>query len=164
MKLNRNFLGSILLWWIVLSFVYIVFNIFGFPLGSSELRIDILSNPADGLYTQNDYEEISFSTFVSRHPVKAFLTVTASFLGLFVPYGLPSLMLFLSISAWYSVLVFVPMIAIADYKIQRSTLPLSDKILLILVCLLVLTLIVDLVRSGSWISWDILLHGAQEWG
>ncbi len=89
-----------------------------------------------------------------------FFGYVAGFIGLFVPYGLTSLILFISIRSWISLIVFVVLMKSFDKKLEKGNYSIGKRITLNLLALLVLTTIVDLVRGTGMASWLIFYYGA----
>ena len=89
------------------------------------------------------------------------LNYIVGFIGLFVPYGLLSLMLFLTIPlfAGASLVVFLVLMTIINRKLNKWDLSVGKKILVIFLSLLVLTTIVDLIRFTPFYSWILFLNG-----
>src|SRR3989344_8820665 len=83
----------------------------------------------------------------------------AGFLGLFVPFGMLSLVLFLFPSGWISLILFIVLIIFADKKLKQFNLNFLQKVLLNIFVLLVITTIVDFVRGTPFMSWAILFQG-----
>ncbi len=111
------------------------------------------------LLTTAVYVILGLSRFPGNTPSP--LGYIAGFLGLFVPYGLMSLILFFSPLAWFSLVVFIILMIFADRKLNRGNFSLGKRILLNLLILLVLTTLVDLIRGTAFVSWIIFFQGAH---
>ena len=86
----------------------------------------------------------------------------AGFVGLFVPYGLKSLILFIANPlALVSLIVFIILMIFISRRLNRGNFNLSKRILLNLLILLVLTTVVDLIRGTAFMSWIIFFQGAH---
>ena len=85
------------------------------------------------------------------------------FLGLFVPYGLVSLALFMFIGplSLFSLIVFVVIMVFADRRLNKENFSFGKRILLNLLILLALTTLVDLIRYTPFVSWIIFFQGAH---
>lgn len=89
-----------------------------------------------------------------------FLGYIAGFLGLFVPYGLISLLLFfISLLAWVSLIIFIILMIFTDQRLNKQNFNLGKRILLNLLTLLALTTLVDFIRGTAFESWIIFFQG-----
>jgi hypothetical protein len=86
----------------------------------------------------------------------------AGFVGLFVPYGATSSVLFMAPFAWISLFAFAYLMYIAERDLSKKNYSLLKRILLNLLILLILTTVVDALRGTFFKSWDIFFRGA--WG
>ncbi len=89
------------------------------------------------------------------------LGYVAGFVGLFVPYGLASLILFANPFTWISLLVFLILMFCADRELKRKSYSLVTAILINLLLLLIITIIIDWFRQTPLASWTVFLHGAH---
>ena len=85
----------------------------------------------------------------------------AGFFGLFVPYGLASLILFISPLTWVSLVFFVLSMIFTDRKLNKANLGFGKRILLNLLILLALTTLIDEIRGTPLASWIIFFSGAR---
>jgi hypothetical protein len=81
------------------------------------------------------------------------------FIGLFVPYGLYSLLAFINPLAWVSVVFFVFAMIYASRKLNEANDSLGMRILKNLLVLLVITFLVDIIRFTPFASWQIFFDG-----
>ncbi|MDO8593814.1 MAG: hypothetical protein Q7R59_02875 [bacterium] len=79
--------------------------------------------------------------------------------GLFVPYGYLSLVLFIFPLTWVSLVVFLVLMVLIDLKLNKQNFSLSKRILINLLALLILTTMVDLIRGTAFESWWIFFNG-----
>jgi hypothetical protein len=84
----------------------------------------------------------------------------AGFVGLFVPYGMLSSILFLSPFSWISAVVFLFLMFRAEKELNAKNYNLSKRILINLLILLLLTIAVDAMRGTFFQSWVIFFKGA----
>ncbi len=87
------------------------------------------------------------------------------FIGLFVPYGPMSSFLFLGIAendyrSVYSLVAFFVFVGILNKFFNKKDFSLGGRILINLLVLLILTAMVDLIRSSAFDSWELFLKSA----
>lgn len=161
MKFLQSKIGSIWFWWILLTIIYALFNAFGYPVDQSEMKYELVGQSDGVTYEDGDFREITFGTYFAQHPVDGILTISASIVGIFVPYGAASLMVFIiSFLSWISAVVFLLLMFVANKKLSQLNIGILRKVLLILAILMVLTMIVDLIRETPFVSWSILFHAS----
>ena len=92
---NKFTKATKLIWliWLLLTGFYVTLNMVGYPLEQSSMKYELVG-PKDGVYRDGDFVELSFLQFAERHPTQAVLTAVASAVGVFVPYGLEAVLLF----------------------------------------------------------------------
>ncbi len=117
---------SIWFCWFILTALYIILNIAGYP-----------------------------------NTVPSTMGYIAGFIGLFVPYGLPSLILMITPYSWVSLAVFHLAMFWINRRLKGKNLGLGKRIVLNLLALLILTIIVDLIRLTPFESWRIFFNGAM---
>ena len=127
----KKSIETIWFWWIFLSAIYIGLNFLGYP----------VDNPLR-----------SYSTA---------LALFSTILGLFVPYGLYSILYFMDsfFPSLISILVFFLLMYLAHKRISILTISTLLKVAVILLGLLIITTTVDLIRGTPFESWIILLQG-----
>lgn len=160
-NLKKFLTTSQMIWivWLVLTGVYISFNMFGYPMEQTEMKYELVG-PDDGVYGDSDFIELSFIQYSERHPRQAILTTAASVLGVFVPYGLDSGMLFVfsPIFSFLSLIFFVVSMGMSGRVVEKYGTTRIKKIIVALFALALVTIVVDFVRGTPFVSWDILLH------
>jgi len=82
------------------------------------------------------------------------------FVGLFVPYGLLSLILLMSPYTWASLVVFILFMVFVEKYLNTLNISFEKRLLLNLLALLILTFAVDGIRQTPLESWRIFIHGA----
>ena len=164
--MNKKALGSIWLWWLVLTFTYIVFNVAGYPMEEEKMEYSdvVLPPDNDGAISISDLKGewySSLSSFAKVHPLQAFLSKSASFIGIFVPFGLASLVLFAFPLTWFTIPVFFILMFTSNAVFKEFEIPIGVKIFLILITLIVITTSVDFVRGTPLQSWIIFSQGTM---
>jgi len=87
---------------------------------------------------------------------------TVGFIGLFVPYGMISAILFLSsLLSWLSLILFLIAMILVEKFLNKKNYNLKKRILINLLVLLILTFIVDAIRGTYLESWKIFLEGTR---
>jgi len=84
------------------------------------------------------------------------------FVGLFVPFGILSLITFFNPLGWLSMAIFIVLMVFIDRNLNKLDLSLGFRILINLLFLLVLTTIVDFVRCSPFASWEIFFSGGAK--
>lgn len=103
---------------------------------------------------------LAFSGFgYPKELIPTTLGHVAGFFGLFAPYGLTSLLSFMSPPAWISLVVFILLMKYCNKKFSSLNISLGKRILLNLFTLLVITSIIDLIRWTPFESWSIFFNG-----
>lgn len=87
------------------------------------------------------------------------LSYVAGFVGLFVPFGLMSLILLTTPFGWAGVILFFVCGHFFSKWLNQQNLPFTKKVFLIFLALLLLTTLVDFVRQTPLASWRILIDG-----
>lgn len=135
----KKYYESIWFWWIILTGIYAVFNVFGYP------------------------------AEITNYNVSFFVQYISAFLGLFVPFGLGGVALMsLGLIGGSLLFVFLPIIIFlflmfsANKWIQKLGTQFFIKFLLILFSLILITCAVDFARGEPFESWSILLKGGTK--
>ena len=100
----KNILGSIWFWWLVLTIIYTAFNFFGYPKSFSY-------NPHRYTY-QDPYTHNTIYSLESLDHI-------AGLIGLFVPFGMTSLVLLAVPIFWLSIPVFFIGMYYANQGIEK---------------------------------------------
>lgn len=89
------------------------------------------------------------------------LGYVAGFVGLFVPFGFMSLILFfVNALTWVGLAAFIGLMLSAEKILMGRNLGLGEKIFFNLLALLIITIIVDLIRGTAFQSFIIFSKGA----
>lgn len=87
------------------------------------------------------------------------LDYIAGFIGLFVPYGVNSLILFFfSPLSWISLLFFIVAMSRVEKYLNTRQASFSRKIIYNFLALMLLTVIVDIIRHTPFESWRIFFN------
>ncbi len=78
------------------------------------------------------------------------------FIGLFVPYGVISVALMMS---WVSFLAFFPIMYFMEKSLRAQKYTTTQRILINLLALLLITIVVDFIRMTPFFSWAIFFSG-----
>jgi hypothetical protein len=102
--------------------------------------------------------------FPSGATVPTFIGYTKGAVGLFVPYGILSIILFVlpgitMLLSIISVIFFIFTMYWINKKLNKKNYSLLEAILINLLVLLIITTLVDFIRLTPLASWRIFLHG-----
>lgn len=117
---------SIWFCWALLTAVYLILNIMGYPNNAS------VGEP---------------------------MGYIAGAIGLFVPFGILSILYLLEPETWLSVPVFAFLMLYAEKKLKEKNYGFIKNLLINLLVLLIITIIVDFARMTPFESWRIFIDG-----
>lgn len=130
-KNHKKFFCSLWFWWLLLTVVYVCMT---FVFFDEQFNSSIIGTPLGYMF---------------------------GFIGIFVPYGVASFVLFYFPMTWISFVVFILVMLFAETKLGMMNLSSRRRVALNLLILLVLTITVDLIRDTPFESWDIFLKGGD---
>jgi hypothetical protein len=106
---------------------------------------------------------IYFAFNISGYPMERIsspLGYIAGFVGLFVPYGISSLILLFSLSGLASLGFFILFMYLIERGLRQIDINFYLRILINFLVLLLLTIMVDFIRGTPLESWTIFFNGA----
>lgn len=132
--MKEKMLGSIWFWWGLTTIMYVT--------------IDYYLDP----------------TIYLKQPLELSLDMFGRVIGLFVPFGLRSLFMFVTPFGWLGLAVFIATMVYGNKYISASNVSLCKKIAFIWVALFLITFAVDFARGTPLGSFDILFNGFHGYG